>query len=105
MYPLIITRLVDLRVGDRLIAHSGHRYPQPLQVVAPLGIVPGTHTRGVQVQTAAPDGPSVLCPWQMDGQVLEIDRPTSLADHNTTEVGVSARCHLLMMIEWAEHLL
>ena len=95
MYPVLIRRLADLRVGDRLIAHSGQRYPQPLRVVAPLGALPGSHGRGVRVQNPTPDGPSVLYPCQMDGQVLEIDRPTHRCaddEHSWTEVGKPSPC-------------
>lgn len=90
MYPVIIRRLADLRVGDRLIAHSGQRYPHPLRVIAPLGALPGSHGRGVRVQNPTSDGPAVLYPCQMDGQVLEIDRPTRRCaddEHSWTEVG------------------
>lgn len=81
MYPVIIRRLADLRTGDAIIAHSGQRYPRPLRVVAPLSPTsadsPG---RGVRVTNPTPDGDPewVLYPWQMDGQVIEIDRPHPL---------------------------
>lgn len=77
MYPVIVRRLSDLRVGDRLITHSGLRYPRPLQVVAALGSIPGTHGKGVRVTNPTQEGPAewVLYPWQADGQVFEVDRP------------------------------
>lgn len=81
MYPVIIRRLADLRAGDRIIAHSGQRYPQPLKVTAPLGPVGSAMSgRGVRVHNPTPEGEPewVLYPWQMDGQVLEIDRPNPL---------------------------
>lgn len=77
MYPVIIRRLADLRAGDRIVAHSGVRYPQPLNVVAPLGPIPNAHGRGVRVVNPTGQGEPewVLYPWQTDGQVLDIDRP------------------------------
>lgn len=92
MYPVLIRRLADLRAGDRLIAHSGQRYPRPLRVVAALGVLPDAPGRGVRVENPTPDGPTewVLYPYQMDGQVLEIDRPTRQPadhEHSWTEVG------------------
>ncbi len=82
MYPVLIRRLEDLRPGDRLIAHNGQRYREPLQVLATLGPVPGQAGRGVQVKPAHPDAPAVvLDPSQMDGQVLEVDRPLRRAVH------------------------
>lgn len=81
MYPVLIQHLADLRAGDRLIAHSGVRYPRPLQVIAELHELPGRAGRGVLVESQDPDGPAQLTmwPWQMDGQVLEIDRPSGWA--------------------------
>lgn len=73
MYPVIIRRVADLRVGDRLIAHSGERYLHPLLVV-------GQTAYGVQVQEEHPGAGEpidlVLHSWETDGQVLEVDRPT-----------------------------
>lgn len=99
MYPVIIRRLCDLRVGDKLITHSGLRYPQPLQVIAALGSIPGTPGRGVRVTNPTGEGPSewVIYPWQADGQVFEIDRPApnpappnAGIHHNRTNSGDSA---------------
>lgn len=78
MYPIIVRSLAELRHGDRLIARSGVRYPRPLRVIAALGPIPGTaHGRGVRVENPidGDDAEWVIYPWQMDGQVLEIDRP------------------------------
>lgn len=79
MYPVLIRRLADLRSGDRIITRSGIRYPLPLRVATPLGTLPGSSGRGVRVENPTTAGPAawVLYPWQMDGQVLEVDRPTS----------------------------
>lgn len=84
MYPVIVRRLADLRQGDRIIAHSGIRYRRPLRVVAPLGALPGSAAKGVRVETPAAEGRSqqTLYPWQMDGQVLDVDRPTTQAAHD-----------------------
>lgn len=65
MYPVLIRRVADLRVGDLLIAHSGIRYKNPLRVVG------GAHGGGVVVAVQHPGGddPSelVLQPWSTDG--------------------------------------
>lgn len=92
MYPVIVRRLADLRVGDRLITHSGLRYPQPLRVTAPLGLVPNSHGRGVRVANpTAEGGPEwVIYPWQMDGQVLEVDRPSPPRTANRSNAGINA---------------
>lgn len=84
MYPVLIRRLDDLRRGDRIIAHSGIRYPRPLRVVAPLGLLPGGGAKGVRVESPADEGasPQTLYPWQMDGQVLDVDRPATPAPHH-----------------------
>lgn len=84
MYPVLIRRLADLRPGDRIVTHSGLRYPKPLRVVAPLGLLPGTSGRGVRVENPTTDGLTawVLYPWQMDGQVLEVDRPARCCSDN-----------------------
>lgn len=78
VYPVLIRRVADLRVGDLLIAHSGIRYKNPLRVVGPAG---GAHGGGVVVAVQHPGGddPSelVLQPWSTDGQVLEVDRPSA----------------------------
>lgn len=91
MYPVLIRRLADLRPGDRIIAHSGIRYPRPLRVVAPLGALPGSAAKGVRVETPDAEGRSqqTLYPWQMDGQVLDVDRPTPPAahEHDWIEIG------------------
>lgn len=78
MYPIIVRSLAELRTGDRLVARSGVRYRRPLRVIAALGPIAGTlHGRGVRVENPiAGDATEwVIYPWQMDGQVLEIDRP------------------------------
>lgn len=93
MYPVIVRRLADLRVGDRLITHSGLRYPQPLRVTAPLGPVPDSHGRGVRVANPTDEGEPewVIYPWQMDGQVLEVDRPAPPTTVSRSNAGISAR--------------
>lgn len=94
MYPVIVRRIAHLRVGDRLISHGGLRYPQPFQVTAPLGPVPGSRGRGVRVAnpTAEGDPEWIIYPWQMDGQVLEVDRPTAETHRTATgsNAGISA---------------
>lgn len=81
MYPVIVRRLAELRPQDRIVARSGHRYPKPLQVLDALGpIEPGSPVVGVRVQSPHPDSPTewVLYPSQMDGQLIEVDRPRTL---------------------------
>lgn len=76
MYPVILQRIGDLRVGDRLIAHGGQRYPHPLRVLGPQR---GPHGSGVRVEVEHPNPGEpdelVLHEWNTDGQVLEVERP------------------------------
>jgi hypothetical protein len=78
MSKIIVTRLAELRTGDVLLAASGKKRSQPLEVAAPLGpIEDGSPVIGVRFQR--PNERSVIewvfYPAQMDGQQMEIERP------------------------------
>lgn len=79
MTTIIVTRLSDLRPGDRLLAVNGRQRTRPLTVEAPLGpIEPGSPVDGVRFHKHNPeDIDMVFYPGQMDGSIMQIERPES----------------------------
>lgn len=77
---LTVTRLADLRFGDRVKSCDGRPY-SPVRVVqyelAPIEA--GSVVRGVRLENPYPTSPveHVWYPSQMDGHVLEVDRYVS----------------------------
>ena len=50
MSKIIVTRLADLRIGDRILSHGGRIYRTPLRVTDELGPIEfGSPVRGVRV--------------------------------------------------------
>ena len=77
MSRIIVTRLAELRVGDRLISQGGRAYRTPLRVTDELGpIGHGSPVIGVRVQNPNPSSGIewVLYPSQMDGRETEVER-------------------------------
>lgn len=76
MEKIIITRLADLEMGDRLTALDGKLYPKPLVVQDPLSpIAFGSPVRGVRF--TPPEGSTlewVFYPSQMDGHEMTVER-------------------------------
>ena len=76
---ITVTRLADLRFGDRIKNWDGRPYNPPRRVVSELGtIAPGSPVQGVRLQNPNPTSPIelVLYPSQMDGRRLEVERET-----------------------------
>ena len=76
---ITVTRLADLRFGDRIKNWDGRPYNPPRRVVAELGtITAGSPVQGVRLQNPNPTSPVelVLYPSQMDGRRLEVERET-----------------------------
>lgn len=72
---ITITKLADLRVGDRPISFNGRRYNRPLTVAAELGpIEPGSPVQGVRLDAPGAGIEWVFYPSQMDGRALVIER-------------------------------
>jgi len=76
MESVIVTRLADLRVGDRITSWEGHAYNPPRIVTATLGpIEAGSPVKGVRLANPVDSWLDyVLYPSQMDGRVLEVER-------------------------------
>lgn len=77
MQTLIITRLVELHAGDRILSWDGRPY-HPARIVAQrLGYIGAGEVRGVRLVNPFPTGDvaHVLYPAQMDGLRLEVERP------------------------------
>jgi len=77
MSKIIVTRLAELRIGDRILSHGGRAYRTPLRVTDELGPVTfGSPVRGVRVESPNPSSGVewVLYPSQMDGHELEVER-------------------------------
>jgi len=77
MSKMIVTRLAQLRVGDRLLSFNGRAYRTPLRVTDELGpIEPGASVIGVRVESPNPSSGIewVLYPAQMDGRQMEVER-------------------------------
>lgn len=74
---LTITRLADLRFGDRIKSWDGNTYNPPRRVMYELRpIEPGSPVQGVRLENPNPDSTLeyVLYPSQMDGRRLEVER-------------------------------
>lgn len=74
---LTVTRLADLRAGDRILSWDGRPYNPPRVVQSELGpIEPGSPVHGVWLENPTPGGlvEYVLYPSQMDGRRLEVSR-------------------------------
>ncbi|WP_295124980.1 hypothetical protein [uncultured Leifsonia sp.] len=77
MSKIIVTRLADLRIGDRILSHGGRVYRTPLRVTDELGPIEwGSPVRGVRVENPNPASGIewVLYPSQMDGREMEVER-------------------------------
>lgn len=76
METIIITRLADLKAGDRLVSFGGTPYQKPLVVQSPLGpIEQGSPVHGVRI--TPPEGSGIdwiFYPSQMDGYGMTIER-------------------------------
>lgn len=76
METIIITRLADLQMGDRLTALDGKPYSKPLVVQDPLGpLQHGSPVLGVRF--IPPEGSGiewVFYPSQMDGHAMTVER-------------------------------
>jgi len=77
MQRIIVTRLAELRIGDRLTSFNGRPYRTPLRVTDELGLIEfGSPVRGVRVKSPNPSSGIewVLYPSQMDGREMEVER-------------------------------
>lgn len=77
MSKITVTRLGELRIGDRLISHGGRAYRTPLRVTRELGPIEfGSPVTGVRVESPNPSSGIewVLYPSQMDGRQMEVER-------------------------------
>ena len=76
MEEIVITRLADLRIGDRIISREGRAYNPPYVVLAIIGpVVAGSPGEGVRLASPVDSWlDHVLNPSQVDGQVLEVQR-------------------------------
>ena len=76
MEEIVITRLADLRIGDRIISREGRAYNPPFVVTAIFGPVEaGSPGEGVRLASTVDSWlDHVLNPSQVDGQVLEVQR-------------------------------
>lgn len=73
---ITVTRLADLRVGDRLVSIGDITYRTRPAVTAELGpIEPGSPVRGVRLGTVAGGIENVRYPSQCDGQTIRVERP------------------------------
>ena len=76
MEEIVITRLADLRIGDRVISREGRAYNPPYVVTAIIGPIEGG-LLGEGVRLASPVDSwldHVLNPSRVDGRVLEVQR-------------------------------
>lgn len=72
---LTITRLNDLRAGDRIVGLDDIRYSRPLLVSEPLDyIAPGSPVQGVRIDSAGRSFEHVLYPSQWDGRAIHVQR-------------------------------
>lgn len=72
-----VTRLADLRFGDRIKSRDGQPYNPPRIVQYELGSIEvGSPVRGVRLENPHEGSPveHVWYPSQMDGRLLEVDR-------------------------------
>ena len=76
MSKITVTRLAELRIGDRLISHGGRAYRTPLRVTDELGPIEFGSVTGVRVESPNPSSGIewVLYPSQMDGRQMEVER-------------------------------
>lgn len=76
MEKIIITRLADLQMGDRLMALDGKPYRMPLVVQDPLSPIRyGSPVRGVRfIPPGGSDIEWVFYPSQMDGHEMTVER-------------------------------
>lgn len=77
MSKIIVTRLAELRIGDRLLSFNGRPYRAPLRVTDELAPIEfGSPVRGVRVESPNPSSGIewVLYPSQMDGRQMEVER-------------------------------
>lgn len=77
MSTIIVTRLAELRVGDRIISRDGRAYAKPLRVTDELAPIEyGSPVIGVRVENPNPSSGIewVLYPSQMDGRQMEVER-------------------------------
>jgi len=75
---IIVNRVADLRIGDRIKGWGGHTYDPPRVVTTTLGpIAPGSPVEGVRLENPKPGSTLELVryPAEMDGRAMEVDRP------------------------------
>lgn len=77
MQKLIITRLTELRAGDRILSWDARRYGQPCVVAQPLGFIGSRTVQGVPTVSPTPISgfEHVLHFDRMDGRRREVERP------------------------------
>ncbi|MGZ0069855.1 hypothetical protein [Microbacterium arborescens] len=77
MQELIITKLDELRAGDRILSWDGRPYGKPRVVAEALGPIGPGAVQGVRLvsPTPASEIEHVLYFDQMDGRRLEVQRP------------------------------
>ena len=74
---LTVTRLADLRTGDRIVGLDGRTYARALVVTDPLGfITPGSPVEGVRLDSTGRSFEHVLYPSQWDGRAIQVQRGT-----------------------------
>ena len=76
MEKIAVTRLADLRAGDRLVSLDGRAYI-PVRIVAQgLGYIGAGTVQGVRLVNPFPssDAEHVFYPSQMDGHRIEVER-------------------------------
>jgi len=73
---IVITRLADLRIGDRIISREGRTYNPPYVVTAIIGAIEaGSPGEGVRLASPVDSWLGhVLNRSQVDGRVLEVQR-------------------------------
>lgn len=74
---LTVTRLADLRAGDRIIGLDDKPYRRPLLVSDALGLItPGSDVEGVRIDSTGRSYEHVLYPSQWDGRTIHVERAT-----------------------------
>lgn len=76
MKKITVTRLADLRAGDRLVSLDGRVYTSVRIVAQSLGYIGAGAVQGVRLVNPFPssDVEHVFYPSQMDGHRIEIER-------------------------------
>jgi hypothetical protein len=77
MATIIVTRLADLQIGDRLLSLDSKPYKTPLRVTNSLGPIEfGSPVIGVRVENPNPRSGVewVFYPSQFDGRRIEVER-------------------------------